>query len=1067
MSAANESDNSNVPTASEQSSGVASTPNSTTPNSKNQEKNEAKRKAKMEKFLAKQAAMQANAASAGAGAGASAKKEKKAKEVKPVPAPKAAPAVVTPEGEKKDMSEPMASAYDPTAVEASWYSWWEKQGFFDPLTGPNGEISPKGKFVISTPPPNVTGKLHIGHALFISIQDALVRWNRMRGLTTLFVPGSDHAGISTQVVVEKQLWKQKVTRHDLGREAFVEKVWEWKNEYGNTIMNQIRSLGASYDWNRERFTLDEVLTRATRETFVRLYDDGIIYRSSRLVNWCHKLNTTLSNLEVENLEIPGRTLMTVPGYPANEKFEFGVLVHFAYQVEDSDERIVVATTRIETMLGDTAIAVHPDDARYKHLHGKYVVHPFVDRRIPIITDAEGVEMEFGTGAVKITPAHDHNDYQMGKRHNLEFINLLNEDGTYNNNAGPYKGMLRFHVRKQIVEDLKAKGLYIDTTENPMSVPICEKSKDIIEPMIKPQWWVKCKGLAEPAIKAVRDGRLEITPQTSENQWFSWLEDIQDWCVSRQLWWGHRIPAYFVRIAGQDNDPSDTHFWVVGRTDEEAQARAAERFPDVEFTLEQDPDVLDTWFSSGLWPFAVMGWPENTEDFKKYYPTTLLETGWDILFFWVARMVMLGIYLTGEVPFSKVFCHAMVRDAHGRKMSKSLGNVIDPIDVVKGISLEDLSAKLDNGNLDPREVAKAKEGQRIDFPSGIPQCGSDALRFTLCAYTSAGLDVNLNIMRVDGYRKFCNKIWNATRFALSNLGPDFVPTAQAVVTGKESLAERWILQRLNTAARDLNAALTDMSFMPATTAIHGFWLYDLCDVYIEYIKPISEPEARNSALQTLYTCLDQGLRMLHPFMPYITEELWQRLPRRASETAPSISLSAFPEPREDYEDTQAVADFELALSIARAGRSLAANYNVLSKSTFYIANGNDAVYSLNTAQASGIATLIKGCQSITALSPGEAVPAGCAVVSINDEVSMHLLVRGRVDIDQEVTNIEKKVAKTIKLRDGLLTKINVPKYETTVPEDVREANSTKLSNYDAEIEALQTAIKTFLTLKGSE
>ncbi|KAJ2786551.1 valine--tRNA ligase [Coemansia interrupta] len=1065
MSAANESNISKPSAASEQSSGAASTPSSTTPNSKNQEKNEAKRKAKMEKFLAKQAAMQAAAASTGAGA--SAKKEKKAKEARPAPAQKAAPAVVTPKGEKKDMREPMASAYDPAAVEASWYSWWEKQGFFDPQTGPNGEISPKGKFVISTPPPNVTGKLHIGHALFIAIQDALVRWNRMRGLTTLFVPGSDHAGISTQVVVEKQLWKQKITRHDLGREAFVDKVWEWKNEYGNTIMEQIRSLGASYDWNRERFTLDEVLTRATRETFVRLYDDGIIYRSSRLVNWCHKLNTTLSNLEVENLELPGRTLMTVPGYPANEKFEFGVLVHFAYQVEDSDERIVVATTRIETMLGDTAIAVHPEDARYKHLHGKYVVHPFVDRRIPIITDAEGVDMEFGTGAVKITPAHDHNDYQMGKRHNLEFINLLNEDGTYNNNAGPYSGMLRFRVRKQIVEDLKTKGLYVDTTENPMTVPICEKSKDIIEPMIKPQWWVKCKGLAEPAIQAVRDGRLEITPQTSENQWFSWLEDIQDWCVSRQLWWGHRIPAYFVRIAGQDNDPSDTNFWVVGRTDEEAQTRAAERFPGVEFTLEQDPDVLDTWFSSGLWPFAVMGWPENTEDFKKYYPTTLLETGWDILFFWVARMVMLGIYLTGEVPFSKVFCHAMVRDAHGRKMSKSLGNVIDPIDVVKGISLEDLSAKLDNGNLDPREVAKAKEGQRIDFPNGIPECGSDALRFTLCAYTSAGLDVNLNIMRVDGYRKFCNKLWNATRFALSNLGPDFVPTAQAVVTGKESLAERWILQRLNTAARDLNAALADMSFMPATTAVHGFWLYDLCDVYIEYIKPISEPEARASALQTLYTCLDQGLRMLHPFMPYITEELWQRLPRRASETAPSISLAAFPEPRDDYEDTQAVADFELALSIAKAGRSLAANYNVLSKSTFYIANGNDAVYSLNAAQAPGIATLIKGCQSITALKSGEAVPAGCAVVSINDEVSMHLLVRGRVDIDQEVSNIEKKVAKTVKLRDGLLTKINVPKYETTVPEDVREANSTKLSNYDAEIEALETAIKTFLTLKGSE
>ncbi|KAJ2495968.1 valine--tRNA ligase, partial [Coemansia sp. RSA 2052] len=568
--------------------------------SKNQDKNDAKRKAKMEKFLAKQQAGKTPADAKPSSSAAAPKKDKEPK--KPKEPKKQSYCNSTPAGEKKDMSAPMADSYDPQAVESAWYSWWEAQGFFAPKPdAKEGEpMNPNGTFVMVTPPPNVTGKLHIGHALFVSIQDAIVRWNRMRGVTTLFVPGCDHAGISTQVVVEKLLWKtDNLTRHDLGREAFVNKVWDYKNEYAGTIMRQIRRLGASYDWSRERFSLDDMLTRATRETFVRLFNDGIIYRSNRLVNWCHHMNTTLSNLEVENTDLPGPTMMTIPGYPAGEKFEFGVLIHFAYEVENSCERIVVATTRIETMLGDTAIAVHPDDERYKHLHGKFVRHPFVDRRIPIITDAIAVDMEFGTGAVKMTPAHDYNDYSVGKRHNLEFINLLNDDGTYNENAGPYSGMLRFHVRKQIIEDLKAKGLYVDTTSNPMPVPMCPKSGDVIEPLMKPQWWVECKQLAEPAMQAARDGRLEITPQRSESEWFRWLGNINDWCISRQLWWGHRIPAYFVRIAGQSNDSSNDNYWVAGHSEADARKRAEEKFPGVEFELEQDPDVLDTWFSSGL------------------------------------------------------------------------------------------------------------------------------------------------------------------------------------------------------------------------------------------------------------------------------------------------------------------------------------------------------------------------------------------------------------------------------------------------------------------------------------
>ncbi|KAJ1950987.1 valine--tRNA ligase [Linderina macrospora] len=599
----------------------------------------------------------------------------------------------------------------------------------------------------------------------------------------------------------------------------------------------------------------------------------------------------------------------------------------------------------------------------------------------------------------------------------------------------------------------------------MTVPICTRSGDIIEPLMKPQWWVRCKGLAEPAMEAVRNGKLEITPMASEKEWFRWLENIQDWCISRQLWWGHRIPAYFVRIEGQDNDASSSDYWVVGHDEAEARQRAEKKFPGAKFTLEQDPDVLDTWFSSGLWPFAVLGWPDKTSDMEKYYPTQLLETGWDILFFWVARMVMLGIYLTGEV-----FCHAMVRDAQGRKMSKSLGNVIDPIDVIQGISLADLHAQLEAGNLDPREVVKAKKGQSADFPDGIPECGTDALRFTLCAYTSAGRDVNLNVLRVDGYRKFCNKLWNATRFALMKLGDDFVPRAETGLGGAESLAERWILHKLNIAARDVNAALAEMNFMAATTAVYSFWLYDLCDVYIEYIKPITTPEAdpaaRRSAQETLFTCLEQGLKLLHPFMPFVTEELWQRLPRRASETSKTICLSAFPEPRAEYESPAAERDFDLVMSIVKAARSLVADYHITSKATVYIAPTTAAAHALAAAEAAGICTLIKGCSEVLALEPSASVPAGCAVLSVNDEVAVHLMVRGRVDIDQEIKKIEKKMSKADKAREALLAKTKIDDYTERVPEDVREQNANKLSNYDAEIEALQQAIATFLTLKGS-
>jgi valyl-tRNA synthetase len=696
----------------------------------------------------------------------------------------------------------------------------------------DGKVKPEGVFVIPAPPPNVTGALHIGHALTIAIQDTLVRWNRMLGKTTLFVPGFDHAGISTQSVVEKTLWrKEKKTRHDLGRSAFTALTWEWKNEYHTRIKDQLKKMGASYDWNREAFTMDENLSKAVVECFVRLHEDGIIYRANRLVNWCCALTTTLSNLEVENEELTGRTLLSVPGY--DEKVEFGIIVSFAYELEDGSDKVIVATTRPETMLGDTAIAVHPEDERYKHLIGKKVKHPFVDRLLPIIAD-DYVDREFGTGCVKITPAHDANDYAIGERHKLEFINILNDDGTLNEACGEkFNGMPRFTARKVVIEELTKLGLYVETKDNPMQVPRCAKSKDVIEPVMKPQWWVSQKAMADVAMDAVRKGEIKIRPEVPEKEYFIWLEKIQDWCISRQLWWGHQAPAYYIHL---DDEPAngvgaEPERWVVARTQEEAQKMAEAKFPGKKVTLERDPDVLDTWFSSGLWPFSILGWPKDSDDMEKYYPNTVLETGWDILFFWVARMIMLGLKMTGKVPFTEVYCHPIVRDSQGRKMSKSLGNVIDPLDLISGIPLADLHAKLHTGNLDPKEIEKATLFQKTAFPDGIPQCGSDAMHFAFCAYTTGGRDINMDIKVVEGYRKFCNKMYQATKFALMRLEEDFVPRPDSKLTGKESLVELWILHKLNIAAQKTNKLLEERNFSDATKAVYNYWLYELCDVYI--------------------------------------------------------------------------------------------------------------------------------------------------------------------------------------------------------------------------------------------
>ncbi|ORY80354.1 cytoplasmic valine-tRNA ligase Vrs1/Vas1 [Protomyces lactucae-debilis] len=962
------------------------------------EKELAKAQAKAEKnakFLAKKKAQEEAASKAASNP----KKEKKVKAA----AVDTTYTETTPEGEKKrlqDLESDALKAYNPLAVESAWYSWWEKEGFFEPEFGPDGKVKPAGVFSMAAPPPNVTGALHIGHALTIAIQDSLSRWHRMRGKTVLFLPGFDHAGLSTQSAVEKQLWKEeKKTRHDFSRPDFLKLVMAWKEKYHMRIKGQMKRLGVSFDWTREAFTMDDNLSAAVAETFVTLHQEGIIYRANRLVNWCTKLSTTLSNLEVDNKELEGRTLLNVPGY--EKPVEFGAITSFAYPIEGTDEKIIVATTRPETMLGDTGIAVHPDDDRYKHLHGKFAIHPLLNRKIPIVLDDVLVDMAFGTGAVKVTPAHDPNDYECGKRHNLEFITILNDDGTFNEHCGDWNGVKRFDARVSVVEKLKELGLFVSVEDNPMSVPLCSKSGDVIEPILKPQWWVRQSAMAEAAVKVVQSGELEIMPKAQEADFVRWMTNVQDWCISRQLWWGHQAPVYYVEIEGNDHAVCRTEgeYWVSGLTQAAAEKQAQEKFPGKTFKLVQDEDVLDTWFSSGLWPWSTLGWPKDTEDLKNFYPTSLMETGWDILFFWIARMVMLGIKMTGQIPFKQVYCHSLIRDAQGRKMSKTLGNVVDPLDVIQGISLQGLNEQLTMGNLDPKEIAKAKANQKASYPNGIPQCGTDALRFALCAYTTGGRDINLDILRIEGYRKFCNKIYNAVKFALVRLGPDFKPARAVEVSGVAarlqgaegkylSLVEQWTLHRFNLAAQQLNAALDKKNFLDATTAIHGFWLYDFCDVFIENSKYLfaAGTEAQVASVkETLYSVLDGGLRLIHPFMPFLTEEMWQRLPRREGDKTRTIVRAEYPVYEASLASlTEQAAAYEIISEVVKTARSAMAAAGVKTDATVVVhAGGKQA---LIEQESGSIVALVKGLER---LSVDSETKQDDEAVRVTDEVSLVL------------------------------------------------------------------------------
>ena len=758
----------------------------------------------------------------------------------------------------------MDKAYDPESIETNWYNHWEKNNYFSP----KDEGMP---YCIMLPPPNVTGSLHMGHAFQQTLMDILIRYHRMNNSDTLWQCGTDHAGIATQMVVERQLQQKNISRHALGREKFIEEIWKWKENSGNAISNQSRRLGTSMDWINECFTMDEGLSGAVREVFVKLYNQGLIYRGKRLVNWDPALHTAISDLEVISEE------------------ENGHLWHIRYPLKksvDGFDHVVVATTRPETMLGDAAVAVHPDDERYQNLIGKEILLPLADRIIPIVAD-NYVDPEFGSGCVKITPAHDFNDYEVGERHNLEKINIFTIDAAINEQAPKkYQGLDRFEARKQILADLKEKDLLGKTEDHKLMIPRGDRSNAIVEPYLTDQWYVKVKPLAEPAIKAVEDGSIKFVPKNWEKTYFEWMRNIEDWCISRQLWWGHRIPAWY----------DDKGNIFVGHSEKEVR----EKNKLGEINLKQDEDVLDTWFSSSLWPFSTLGWPEKNKRLEKFYPTNVLVTGFDIIFFWVARMIMMGLNFTGKPPFKEVYIHGLVRDADGQKMSKSKGNVLDPLDLIDGIGLEDLVSKRTTGLMQTHLTEKIEKSTRKHFPKGIAPYGTDSLRFAFASLATQGRDIRFEIGRIEGYRNFCNKIWNATRFVMMNIESQNID----VNDNKKifGLTERWIISRLSNTLAATHEGIKTYRFDLASQALYDFIWNEYCDWYLEFSKTtlndetISEEEKRGT-LHTLVHILETLLRGLHPFMPFITEELWQRISPILNKNSETIMLETYPSENE--------------------------------------------------------------------------------------------------------------------------------------------------------------------------
>ncbi len=913
----------------------------------------------------------------------------------------------------------MDKTFNPHSIEQACYQAWEEKGYFKA----SGTGDP---YCILLPPPNVTGSLHMGHAFQHTIMDALIRYNRMLGNDTLWQCGTDHAGIATQMVVERQLNAKGLTRHDLGREDFVSKIWEWKAQSGGTITQQMRRLGTSPDWTREAFTMDEDLSNAVQEVFVQLHEEGLIYRGKRLVNWDPVLHTAVSDLEVLNEE------------------EAGHMWHLRYPLADGSGELVVATTRPETMLGDTAVAVHPNDERYQSFIGKEIKLPLTGRLIPIIAD-DYVDAEFGTGCVKITPAHDFNDYEMGKRHDLPMINILTDDAKMNDNAPEaYRGLDRFEARKQLVADLDEQGVLVKVEDHTLKVPRGDRTGAVIEPYLTDQWYVAVESLAKPAIEAVETGEIKFVPENWSKTYYQWMHNIQDWCISRQLWWGHRIPAWY-------DDAGNVY---VGRS--EAEVREKHDIP-APTALRQDEDVLDTWFSSALWPFATMGWPDKTPELEKFVPSSVLVTGFDIIFFWVARMIMMTKKFTGKIPFKEIYITGLIRDENGDKMSKSKGNVLDPIDLIDGIELEPLVAKRTAGMMQPKLAAKIEKNTRKQFPEGINAYGTDALRFTFAAMASTSRDINFDMNRVEGYRNFCNKIWNASRFVLMN--------TEEFDTGRDgselelSLADQWIIDRFQHTVTDVTKAMGEYRFDLAAQAIYEFTWNQFCDWYLELSKPVLQSEETTDAQKrgtrhTLINTLEQLLRLAHPIMPYITDTIWQRVaPLTAVQsTDTSIMVQPFVQFDEAKTNAQASGDIEWLKQVIVGVRNIRGEMDIApSKPLDVLLKNVSTEDARRLAATQAVLSKLARLSSITVLEDGDKGPA--SATALVGEMEVMIPMAGLIDKEAELARIAKAVEKIEKDMARTQGKLNNQGFVAKAPEAVIAKEREKLAEMEMQLAKL--------------
>jgi valyl-tRNA synthetase len=915
----------------------------------------------------------------------------------------------------------MEKTYDPTAIEQDYYERWESNGYFEP----SGEGEP---YCIMIPPPNVTGSLHMGHAFQDTIMDALTRYHRMRGYNTLWQPGTDHAGIATQMLVERQLNAEGKTRHDLGRDAFISRVWDWKAESGGTITRQLRRMGSSLDWRNERFTMDEGLSEAVVETFVQLFDEDLIYRGERLVNWDPVLHTAVSDLEVISEE------------------EAGHIWHLRYPLAEGDGHLVVATTRPETMLGDMAVAVHPEDERFAHLVGQLVELPLTGRRIPIIAD-DYVDPEFGSGCVKITPAHDFNDYAMGERHDLEKLNILTPDACINEN-GPeaYQGMDRYVARKRIVEDLDALGLLAEVKDHRMAVPRGDRSQSVVEPYLTQQWFVRAAPLAKPAIEAVEDGRIKFVPENWSKTYFEWMRNIEDWCISRQIWWGHRIPAWF--------DLDDNVY--VARTEAEAREKYS---LDANLELRQESDVLDTWFSSALWPFSTLGWPQDTDRVKTFYPGSVLVTGFDIIFFWVARMVMMGMKFMGDVPFREVYIHGLVRDADGNKMSKSKGNVLDPLDLIDGIELETLVAKRITGLMQPDMAPRIEEATRRQFPDGIPAYGTDALRFTFCSLATTGRDVRFDLGRISGYRNFCNKLWNAARYVLTNTeGHD---CGQGGDRPELDVNSRWILSRFEATRILVEGAIGNYRFDLASQAIHDFTRNEYCDWYIEFAKPALLSDDVQRALATRWTLvqvLERLARLAHPLMPFITEAIWLRVAPLAGAEGESILTCAYPAADESLIDEEAEREMAWVQGFILGVRQIRGEMDLPPKQKIEVLLRHASPLDVTRSKAyDDFTRRLAGVETIRLLGADEEAPE--SATALVGELELLIPLAGLIDKDAERERLTREIERTQKELDRAHNKLSNPNFVERAPAEVVDKERERAAGFESAITQLKAQAET--------